>query len=78
MTKLSNVVDKFGVYTYKSDLLNFRVEDFRNWKHRELTVKKDFLAKTQLQRTSKFSGKETIPYKKRFLTEKEENGGERK
>jgi len=48
MTKLSNVVDKFGVYTYKSDLLNFRVEDFRNWKHRELTVKKDFLAKTYI------------------------------
>lgn len=48
MTKLGNVVDKFGIYTYKADLLRFRVEQFQNWKHRELTVKKDYLAKAYI------------------------------
>jgi len=42
------MIDKFGIYTYKSDLIWFGVENFQNWKHRELTVKKDFLTNSYI------------------------------
>ena len=43
MTKLSDLTQVFGIYSYKSPLIEFRAENFMNWKHRELTVQKDFL-----------------------------------
>lgn len=45
MTKLSAMIETFGIYTYKSALIQFRVENFESWKHREFTVKRDYLAK---------------------------------
>jgi len=44
MTELSSIIDKFGVYIYKSPLIFFRIENFTNWKHRELSVKDDPIA----------------------------------
>jgi len=44
MTNLSSIVDQFGVYIYKNPLIWFKVETFTNWRHRELTVKKDPMA----------------------------------
>ena len=48
MTKLSDLTEVFGVYSYKSPLIRARAEDHKNWKHREFTVKKDFLAKAYI------------------------------
>ncbi len=43
MTKLQDVIDKFGIYTYKSPLIRFKSEIFTQWKHRELIAEKDFI-----------------------------------
>ncbi len=48
MTQLSDMTQIFGIYSYKSPLIQFRAEDHRNWKHRELTVKKDYLARAYI------------------------------
>ena len=45
MTNLSSLVDSYGVYSYKDDLIYYKVENFRNWRHRELAVQKDWLLK---------------------------------
>lgn len=50
MTNLSSVVDQFGVWVYKNPLIWFKVEQFTNWKHRELTVKKDPMANAYICR----------------------------
>ena len=41
MTDLKSIIDKFGVYIYKSPLIVNRAETFDNWKHREFTMLKD-------------------------------------
>jgi len=41
MTKLSSLIDSYGVYSYKDDLIYYKVENFRDWRHRELRVQKD-------------------------------------
>ena len=41
MTELSSIVDKFGVYIYKSPLIEHLIENFKMWKHREITMLKD-------------------------------------
>jgi len=46
MTKLSDMIEVFGVYAYKSALIQFRAENLESWKHREFTVKRDWLAKS--------------------------------
>ena len=43
MTNLSSLVDSYGVYSYKDDLIYYKVENFRSWRHRELAVQKDWL-----------------------------------
>jgi len=48
MTKLSDLTQVFGVYSYKSPLIRARAEDHKNWKHREFTVKKDYLARAYI------------------------------
>jgi len=41
MTNLSSLIDSYGVYSYKDDLIYYKVENFRDWRHRELSVQKD-------------------------------------
>ena len=48
MVLVSSLVDTYGVFTYKSPLIFFSVENFRNWKHRELAIKLDPIAKTYI------------------------------
>lgn len=48
MTKLSDMTQVFGIYTYQSPLIRAKAEDHSNWKHREFTVKKDHFAKTYI------------------------------
>ena len=49
MVDLSNIIDKFGVYIYKSMLIKWRFENFSSWKHREITAMKDPRAMTYIQ-----------------------------
>ena len=49
MVDLSNIIDKFGVYIYKSHLIKYRFENFTSWKHREMVLKKDPRAMTYIQ-----------------------------
>jgi hypothetical protein len=44
MTQLSSIVDKFGVYVYKSPIIWFRMENHGNWQHREFAMNWDFCA----------------------------------
>ena len=37
--------DYFGVYTYRTPLIYFKVENFDSWAHREQAVKKDYFLK---------------------------------
>lgn len=48
MTKLSDMTHIFGIYSYKSPLIRERAEDHSRWKHREFTVKKDYLARAYI------------------------------
>ena len=48
MTRLADMTQVFGIYAYKSPLIRARAEDHKNWKHREFTVKKDYLARTYI------------------------------
>ncbi|KKK99611.1 hypothetical protein LCGC14_2631050, partial [marine sediment metagenome] len=41
MTNISSLVDSYGVYSYKDDLIYYKAENFRNWRHREIRVQKD-------------------------------------
>jgi len=41
MTNISALVDSYGVYSYKDDLIYYKAENFRNWRHREIRVQKD-------------------------------------
>lgn len=50
MTDLSGILDKFGVYVFKSVLIKWRFENFTSWKHREITAMKDPRANTYIQR----------------------------
>ena len=43
MTNLSALIDSYGVYSYKDDLIYYKAENFRDWRHRELAVQKDWL-----------------------------------
>lgn len=45
MVLFSSLVDTYGVYSYKSPLIWFGIENFDNWKHREMAIKKDWVAK---------------------------------
>ena len=49
MADLSGILDKFGVYVYKSLLIKWRFENFTSWKHREITAMKDPRAMTYIQ-----------------------------
>ena len=49
MTNLSGIIDKFGVYVFKSVLIKWRFENFTSWKHREITAMKDPRAMTYIQ-----------------------------
>ena len=48
MTKLSDMTQVFGVLSYQSPLIRSRATDHTRWKHREFTVKKDYLARTYI------------------------------
>ena len=48
MVNISGLVDQYGVFTYKSDLIWFAIENFQNWKHRELVIHKDPIAKSYI------------------------------
>lgn len=48
MVDLSALVDQYGVFTYKSPLIWFIAENFSNWKHREVAIRDDFIAKTYI------------------------------
>lgn len=39
---MASFSDYFGVYTYRSPLVYFKVENFDSWMHREMAVKKDY------------------------------------
>jgi len=41
MTQLSSLIDSYGVYSYKDDLIYYKTENFRDWRHREISVQKD-------------------------------------
>jgi hypothetical protein len=43
MTNLRGQTDAYGVYSFKDDLIYYKVENFRDWRHREMRVQKDFL-----------------------------------
>ena len=43
MTNYDSLVDGYGVYSYKDDLIFYKIENFRDWRHRELRVQKDWL-----------------------------------
>ena len=48
MVNVSALTDTYGVFTYKDPLIFFAVENFQNWKHRELSIKADPIAKTYI------------------------------
>ena len=48
MVKISSLTDAYGVFSYKSPLIAFAVENFQNWRHRELAIKADPIAKTYI------------------------------
>ena len=50
MTNLSSLVDSYGVYSYKDDLIYYKVENFRSWRHRELSVQKDWLLNAYIKK----------------------------
>lgn len=50
MTKLSSLVDSYGVYSYKDDLIYYKVENFRSWRHRELAVQKDAMLNAYIKK----------------------------
>ena len=37
-----------GIYTYKNPLIYFKIENFDNWQHREISLLKDHLVKTYI------------------------------
>jgi hypothetical protein len=50
MTNLSTLTDSYGIYTYKDDLIYYKVENFANWRHRELSVQKDWLLNAYIKK----------------------------
>lgn len=42
---MSSYSDYFSVYTYRDPLIYFKVENFDNWSHREMTARKDWFVK---------------------------------
>lgn len=48
MVNLRTLADQYGVFTYKSPLIEYAIENFSNWRHRELAIKTDFIAKTYI------------------------------
>ena len=50
MTTLTGQTDAYGVYSYKEDLIHFKAENFRDWRHRELRVQKDFLINAYIKK----------------------------
>ena len=48
MTRLSDMTQVYGIYSYQSPLIRAKAEDHSNWKHREFTVKKDHFARTYI------------------------------
>lgn len=48
MVRSSSLVDTYGVFTFKDPLIYFGAENFQNWRHRELAIKKDPIAKTYI------------------------------
>ena len=50
MTNLSTLTDGYGVYSYKDDLIYYKVENFRSWRHRELSVQKDWLLNAYIKK----------------------------
>lgn len=73
MTKISDMTQVFGIYSYQSPLIRFRAEDHENWKHRELTVKKDFLARTFITKLDEEIWAEKPIFTPNIFSEKETN-----
>jgi len=48
MTNITSLTDTYGVFTYKDPLIYFAIENFQNWKHRELAIRSDPIAKTYI------------------------------
>ena len=48
MVRIGSLADTYGVFTYKDPLVFFAAENFENWKHRELAIKADPIAKTYI------------------------------
>lgn len=48
MVQVGSLTDTYGVFTYKDPLIFFAIENFQNWKHRELAIKADHIAKTYI------------------------------
>ena len=48
MTNKSSLIEKFGVYAYKSNLIAFEADNHQNWRHRELAIQEDGLAKAYI------------------------------
>jgi len=53
MTNYSSLIDSYGVYSYKDDLIYYKVENFRSWRHRELAVQKDWLLNAYIKELDK-------------------------
>ena len=50
MTNLSSIIDSYGVYSFKEELVYYKVENFRDWRHRELSVQKDWLLNAYIKK----------------------------
>ena len=45
MVNISNLTDVYGVFAYKDPLLDNAIENFLNWRHREVAIQQDPIAK---------------------------------
>ena len=73
MTRLSDMTHIFGIYSYKSPLIRARAEDHSNWKHREFTVKKDYLARAYITKLDEEIFAEKPIFTPNIFSEKDTN-----
>jgi len=48
MVNISSLTDVYGVFAYKDALIDNAIENFLNWRHREVAIKQDPIAKTYI------------------------------
>lgn len=48
MVSIGSLVDTYGVFSYKDSLVEYAIDNFLNWRHRELAIKSDPIAKTYI------------------------------